>query len=387
MLVFLGLILTYTLMLALVFSIPEGPISRHLQQSIPVVQSEGAAYVVNKGDSPASRLDNFTDSIMMRGTVVKGEDKLVEAMIPDYARYWHGYLVVLRPLMFLMNYTSIRMLYSVIILFLMMITTYLLFRQNNIFSAVSFILGMVAIRYQVLGYSMRYSNVFIITMVAMVLGILLRQWLTKSYWRIGVYFMIIGSVVNFVDFLTVPMVSFGLPLLTVMQIMPVTGKSSFKQVKTNILAMVISGILWVFGYAGTWLSKWLLASFLLHKNVVNDALNQILFRTEGNVEYPLDRIVMLKSNLVTMFPMSVITMLIIAFAVLLSFYGWQNKWHIKQVRWEYLLPVTLPFIWYEALANHSQIHYWMTYRALIITVLAIGVFLGSGLGNGEEKNG
>lgn len=387
MLVFLGLILTYTLMLALVFSIPEGPISRHLQQSIPVVQSEGAAYVVNKGDSPASRLDNFTDSIMMRGTVVKGEDKLVEAMIPDYARYWHGYLVVLRPLMFLMNYTSIRMLYSVIILFLMMITTYLLFRQNNIFSAVSFILGMVAIRYQVLGYSMQYSNVFIITMVAMVLGILLRQWLTKSYWRIGVYFMIIGSVVNFVDFLTVPMVSFGLPLLTVMQIMPVTGKSSFKQVKTNILAMVISGILWVFGYAGTWLSKWLLASFLLHKNVVNDALNQILFRTEGNVEYPLDRIVMLKSNLVTMFPMSVITMLIIAFAVLLSFYGWQNKWHIKQVRWEYLLPVTLPFIWYEALANHSQIHYWMTYRALIITVLAIGVFLGSGLGNGEEKNG
>lgn len=265
MLVFLGLILTYTLMLALVFSIPEGPISRHLQQSIPVVQSEGAAYVVNKGDSPASRLDNFTDSIMMRGTVVKGEDKLVEAMIPDYARYWHGYLVVLRPLMFLMNYTSIRMLYSGIILFLMMITTYLLFRQNNIFSAVSFILGMVAIRYQVLGYSMQYSNVFIITMVAMVLGILLRQWLTKSYWRIGVYFMIIGSVVNFVDFLTVPMVSFGLPLLTVMQIMPVTGKSSFKQVKTNILAMVISGILWVFGYAGTWLSKWLLASFLLHK--------------------------------------------------------------------------------------------------------------------------
>lgn len=213
MLVFLGLILTYTLMLALVFSIPEGPISRHLQQSIPVVQSEGAAYVVNKGDSPASRLDNFTDSIMMRGTVVKGEDKLVEAMIPDYARYWHGYLVVLRPLMFLMNYTSIRMLYSGIILFLMMITTYLLFRQNNIFSAVSFILGMVAIRYQVLGYSMQYSNVFIITMVAMVLGILLRQWLTKSYWRIGVYFMIIGSVVNFVDFLTVPMVSFGLPLL------------------------------------------------------------------------------------------------------------------------------------------------------------------------------
>lgn len=127
--------------------------------------------------------------------------------------------------------------------------------------------------------------------------------------------------------------------------------------------------------------------FYYIKNVVNDALNQILFRTEGNVEYPLDRIVMLKSNLVTMFPMSVITMLIIAFAVLLSFYGWQNKWHIKQVRWEYLLPVTLPFIWYEALANHSQIHYWMTYRALIITVLAIGVFLGSGLGNGEEKNG
>jgi hypothetical protein len=36
------------------------------------------------------------------------------------------------------------------------------------------------------------------------------------------------------------------------------------------------------------------------------------------------------------------------------------------------IPAVIPFVWYEATSNHSQIHEWFTYRSLPI---ALGVVL------------
>ena len=53
-----------------------------------------------------------------------------------------------------------------------------------------------------------------------------------------------------------------------------------------------------------------------------------------------------------------------------------------------LLPLLLlavaPFVWYCVLSNHSAIHFWMTYRIIAITVMAIGAILGEGISAGGE---
>ena len=45
------------------------------------------------------------------------------------------------------------------------------------------------------------------------------------------------------------------------------------------------------------------------------------------------------------------------------------------------LPIGLvalyPYIWYLVMSNHSQIHYWYTYRAQVLTMFGILVFIAS----------
>lgn len=58
----------------------------------------------------------------------------------------------------------------------------------------------------------------------------------------------------------------------------------------------------------------------IEQNIVKDAINQILFRTEGNDKYPLHRLEMLKSNIRLMYPKVAILLLLITclvFSILL----------------------------------------------------------------------
>ena len=40
-----------------------------------------------------------------------------------------------------------------------------------------------------------------------------------------------------------------------------------------------------------------------------------------------------------------------------------------------LLVAAYPYIWYLVMSNHSQIHYWYTYRAQVLTMFGILVFV------------
>ena len=51
----------------------------------------------------------------------------------EYARYWHGYLVFLRPLLVLFDYSNIRILIFVITLIVMGILLYLIYKKINIY--------------------------------------------------------------------------------------------------------------------------------------------------------------------------------------------------------------------------------------------------------------
>ena len=50
----------------------------------------------------------------------------------EYARYWHGYLVLLRPLLALFNYSAIRIILLVITLLSMAILAILLYKKLDL---------------------------------------------------------------------------------------------------------------------------------------------------------------------------------------------------------------------------------------------------------------
>ncbi len=125
----------------------------------------------------------------------------------EYARYWHGYLIVLRILLLLFNITEIRLLFSVILIILLAILIYLLVKKIGIHMLFIFLIGFLMVDYEYIGNSLQGCSVFFITVISSIF-IILRYNKIKHF---PLVFLIIGSLTNFFDFLTVPILTLGVP--------------------------------------------------------------------------------------------------------------------------------------------------------------------------------
>lgn len=75
------------------FFIPQHSIESNAEKSLQMVEKEGMYPSINQGNMLGTRLDNFTDHLMIRKTKADPElNSLENAMsMADYPRYWHGY--------------------------------------------------------------------------------------------------------------------------------------------------------------------------------------------------------------------------------------------------------------------------------------------------------
>ena len=129
----LGGVLLGTLLMIAAYAIPSETVWENVRVSAQTLANEGLRYEAIDGYH-ASRLDDFTDAIMIGNAVLTTEDPVESAMtarhfaggetigtlmryldgedVPteSYARYWHGYLAALKPLLMVMNLNSIRVL-------------------------------------------------------------------------------------------------------------------------------------------------------------------------------------------------------------------------------------------------------------------------------------
>jgi hypothetical protein len=111
--------------------------------------------------------------------------------------------------------------------------------------------------------------------------------------------------------------------------------------------------------------------------VIADGLEQVLFRTEGSDELPVNRVGAVILNLKVMFPKGALLMIGMIGVIWLI---WFFRHHETGKRIIEVIPVLLcaayPVIWYFVLANHSEIHYYFTYRSLEVSVFAVLAFAG-----------
>lgn len=97
---FLCLLTTYMILLTVAYSIPNDWISDNILASLKMLSDEGDYPSLNSGMKRATRLDNYSDRVMIttsNGDV--GKSPLENALYTNgYSRYWHGYQILLRPL-------------------------------------------------------------------------------------------------------------------------------------------------------------------------------------------------------------------------------------------------------------------------------------------------
>lgn len=405
-------ILVGTGLLWLVFLLPEKNIYQHGSESLKTFASEGLYPSV--GNTPAEKLDNWTDSLMVslafyekQGVsplnramsvyqpcivsedvdpvtaafaYVKGDERLGDF---PYARYWHGYLTILRPLLSITDYNGIRTCNNVGVILLLILVVGALVWKKQYHIIVPVLLTFLFLRPLAAMFSLQFSSVYYPAMLTTLAIVLFHEKLKEDYHYVFL-FLLVGMLVGYLDLLTYPVAALGIPLAIFLATQK--GSSVLEQCKR----VVASSIAWGFGYFGIWAGKWLIGSLILKKSILADAAEQAKFRLSTNIgNMNFSRVDVFLRNIEVGFSgISGIAILILILSIVYML--WKNKAHIADTLRHtvpYLLIFLIPFVWYCVLANHSYIHFFFTYRDLAVSVCSLECLcLGICPGNGQKHS-
>ena len=292
----------------------------------------------------------------------------------EYARYWHGYLVILRPLLAIFNYSAIRILLLIITLLLIGTLGVLLYRKIDLQTAIIYMLGFISISIWIVTKSINESFIFIFALISTIF-LLLRKDKMKDYF---LFFFIIGSITNFIDLLTAPIVTLGLVGTTYFLMLQKENRNiTIKEYAKEIIKICIA---WGLGYGLTWVIKWILVQLLYNRDLIMQSIEQAKFRMIVPKKYNVTIMEVIKVNLAFL---SINTILILlGFIVIYIIYN-LIKNRNEEIDFKHNFKRSIPFIfisllpiiWYVVLKQHSIKHSFFTYRILIITIINIFVFI------------
>ena len=321
-------------------------------------------YARYKGCSPTQSLINFM-------TAKKGSS------VREYSRYWHGYLVIMKPLLFMLPLSCIRLLNMYAQLLLAFYLFSLFYNEFGFKYAFVFFLSYLILNPVSLILSFQYSTVFYISVLSVI--ILLKTLKTREKLRkynTGYMFLFFGIITSFFDLLSYPLLSLSFPLLTLLLLL----KKHVKTISINsvIEVLTVNSAFWGFGYVGMYFSKWVVASLITGNNLVLKGIGAAFSRmsshlNNGQVVTVLDAIA--RINRVILKDPSLIVFLagILAFVYL----SYKMKDSIisdntKALCVGFSSIAIFPFIWFSVFFNHTYVHFWFTYRNLAVTVFSLG---------------
>lgn len=411
--------------------LPAERIDRNIGADVGTLRSEGNHHAVfwlfNTFVS-----DNFTDAIMLSiawinpadtGTAVTDtfagsyyggvtDDPVgslaarVAKDLPSdatYERYWQGYVPALRTALTFATYDQIRALQALLLAVFGTAVAVALWRELGWGAVAAYTLAGVVVAAPVIAVNMQFVSVFYVAST----GMLAAVWLVGSrHLRGGVaarfdrtdieLFALLGALTSYVDFLTVPVVTLGMPLLTVLALeakhAALRGAPSWHPWRRAVRASVA----WGGGYALFWAAKWAINAAVLPPASVG-SVGQDLSNRFGASYGVSDRIVALAKNVANLVPFSrpadhplgvalsgelalyLALWIVGVLAVLVG--GW---FALRRLRGTTSLPLTqvsailavgaLPYLWYLVVADHSSVHNFFTFRAQIVAAFAVGLF-------------
>ncbi len=326
----------------------------------------------------------------------------------SYARYWHGSAGFIRVLLLFTDIEGIRFVTTITGLLLNGFAVVALLKKKQyalgIFYTVAFFVanGVFALS------CLEYAFIFLL-MPAITLFLLLSKNAAKPVWVQSV-FLIVGMLTAFFDFLTAETLTFTVPFA--LYYITIRGtqnpaENRKAQRREDWLRLTKSGICWCIGYAGMFLTKWGLAAGVLGMDAFMQSMDMAKERISGDVSLTLN-MAGEKADLVqrlqgifqrnvgclywgtedmTIGRVVLITMIVAA--VLGIFWYMARKEHyIYDKIWILAVVALIPIIRFLVVSNHAYIHYFFTYRALLVTVMIILyiVYETTVLSGRKEKN-
>lgn len=365
------LIIFFYVALVLVFIIPAGSFRSNIDQVDQYIDAVGGRTIVVMNNEIAV-LDTYTDARMYQ--VMEGSElnALKAALdINGYARYWHGYLIVLRPLAAIFEYDEIRFLLGTIIMLLFALVTVKIHERVGICAAITHAAALALTFFTLSAFCLQYVCCYIILFLGELL--FLRKYNVKDMGYGFFLLFTLGMVTNYFDFLTYPIVTLGGVLL--LMIYTHYFEDADTSFKKGMYILIKGTLCWGLGYVLTWVAKWILATLILGENVLSDALEQAAYRSlGGNDQGVFSGIILaVRKNLgALLMDRNGIILAVVLICSVLIFLFWTFR---SKNSGKALLPIALislyPYIWYCILAQHSIQHAYFTYKAQMITLWVI----------------
>jgi len=278
----------------------------------------------------------------------------------NYDWYWHGYLTFLKPLLIFFDYGQIRWLNCLLMLVLFIWTLVLIARRIGLAAMLMFLAASLMIHGEIIPFTMQFASVFFVTLISIIVLLSFPDFFSRNNYDLLTSFAI-GAVTVYVDFLTAPIVSLGLPLLVWLL---------YRKDRQTLRNVVIFSLAWGMGYALLWASKWALCAMTYDPSVLeNAALHADKWSSSDSTA---GRMVMtmgvVKKYIALFWSMNWLWPTIVA-SVLLIF---RHKSFPKMKENSWLLLIALmPFVWSLVLVNHNNVHFNFTCRMVIITLYAL----------------
>ena len=348
-----------------------------------------------------SYLNNYTDAFMLNTAICKGKGNIIEKAnaaysyeytdngvnslqsylrgedgdnIVPYARYWNGYLIVLKPLLLVLSYNQIRV-FNVVVQTILISFLLVLIWKNKREHVIPFLCSILLIHPYVISQNMHFSVVYYILLGSLIGFFLFRRKIEQNmdYW-----FLCIGIAVSFFELLTYPLIT-----LVYMLIFEESMRSEKEEGLFADFRRIISYIwAWGVGYIGIWGIKWIISSMILKDNVIANAIGQVLYRSSGSdiAGNKVGRLEVLWLNMQDYFNPVTLYILVISLAAIMIFSFFEKRiWIESEGNYivKLLVIALMPVMWLMAKTNHSYIHHWMTYRELAPSVFSILIVIES----------
>lgn len=398
-LTYITLLAAFTLLLTATFAIPTRLVRGYVAESAQQIIDEGLWF------KPMGfylfQIDNMTDCLMMHISAYADSDHpLRAAMLAEnakaydkdftqaytnaaattlavaekgrtafadknyYARYWHGYQVVLRPLLCIMDYGQIRTLNYVLLTLLTIVVTLFLHIRGGKAWSFTFVAMLLLSNAMIIPLAMQFSTCFYIALTAMLL-FLLKPHLTGQPDRQLIIFFTVGAVTAYLDFLTTPLLTLGMPLMA----MAATTK------RNNITTANIgrNSLSWACGYASLWASKWVLTWALTGYNALTDAVENAKLRIGNTIVFGGEEMSMsqffdiINAKISSFISPLFILLILLSLISVVVFYLWRNRAYRSANGW-LLLIAAMPLLWFAVMKNHSLQHIFFTWRDFMLTL-------------------
>ena len=378
------------------------PVSRMRENvsDMKEIEWEAGEYLLE--NVAGSYLNNYTDAFMLNTAICEGKGSVLEKSnaaysyeykdngvdsflrylneeegykLAPYARYWNGYLVILKPLLLFFSYYDIRTLNLILQSVLYVWCIIEIIRAGKKGFLIPFMGATLMMFPPVIAKSMHFSVVYYILLISMIIAVRYAERL-EGKWEY--FFLCIGMVVTYFELSTYPMITLLYPLIYV----EITKKEGSDLI-TRIKRIISYSWAWCFGYIGLWGIKWIISSIVLGDNIIVNALGQILFRTSG-ADLSGDKVARIDVLILNFKDYSnnvIICICTIAVLTEVVYVVMKNKKDYSVIDrstvCELIILALIPMIWLMAKTNHSYIHHWMTHRELSVSFLVLFILVGN----------